>query len=903
MKDPNDKKEPSAMPEVSGEERVRRLRKLAGWALDEPNDQPGHQSGEGSAPPSEGNDPNDPLGEDASGTLIGRYRLLRLVGIGGFGEVYEAEQSDQLNRRVALKLIKPGMGSREVVARFEAERQVLCMMDHPNVARVLDAGTSVDGRPFFVMEFVDGDPIDRFCEHRQLSVMERLQLFEQVCQAVEHAHAKGVIHRDIKPSNILVGTRDAFPLAKVIDFGIAKTVSGHLTRIAGLTQQDVIGTPHYMSPEQAEGNADIDTRADIYALGAVLYELVTGSTPLASVLPQGASMADVQHAIRDRDPLAPSVQVARAAKPSASATPSPSSTRRLGRLARGELDWMVMKAIDKDRSRRYATASALAIDIKRFLSGEPILAAPPSGSYLVRKFIRRHKGAVAASVMVVASLLVAASTFFWQAHRDRRRVAELEAITSFQGQVLAQFDPAASGKQLDHDVLEMVTSGMVKEGLSTEAQERAIAEFSATWRHVNVTDAARNLVDQAILKPAIKALDAEFADQPLVDAKLREALADRYRQMSKYAEAEMLYRTVHDVRARSLGEMHPDTLKTVGQMAIILQLLGRISDSEHFARRSLEGKRLVLGEDHPETIQAGVSMAMVIASMGKLADAEVLLKDALGAVERTLGPEDASVLPTTLALAIVLQKQGKLADAEPYFRAGVRHHMRVYGPDHEHTLRQVVAFGVLLRDQGKLEEAEQHLTKALTTARAVHGTSHINTLLASAALANVRSAQGRYAEAEELLNEVVVRGTESNFGDQALVINAKNALGNVFVEQARYREAIELLTDIESRLRQIALGGHAPNLAMLLYSLGRSYAKTGDYASSEARLIEAYGIFELHPKRFSQEALECLRAIVSLYEAWHLAEPGRGFDVEASEWKAKLALRLNRPGNRGGSNS
>ncbi len=417
----------------------------------------------------------DPVRESA-GTVIGPYKLLEHIGEGGFGIVFMAEQHAPVRRRVALKIIKPGMDTKQVLARFDAERQALALMDHPNIARVLDAGATDSGRPYFVMELVRGVPITEYCDQNNLAVHERLDLFVQVCHAVQHAHQKGIIHRDIKPSNVLVTTLDGRPVPKMIDFGIAKAINQPLTQETLFTRfTEMIGTPLYMSPEQAEMTAlDIDTRSDIYSLGVLLYELLTGTTPFDKERLKQAAYEEIRRIIKEEEPAKPSTRISTLGDKSAAvAAHRHADPHRLSQLVRGDLDWIVMKALEKERSRRYETAIGFAMDVERYLADEPVLACPPSAAYRFRKFARRNRVAFTTAILVLTAILLGTVVSVTQAIRATR--AERLAESGLQAEAAARADAERASQ--------------------AEAAQRQIAEQERQQAEENLKR-ARQAVDQ-----------------------------------------------------------------------------------------------------------------------------------------------------------------------------------------------------------------------------------------------------------------------------------------------------------------------------------------------------------------------------------------------------------------------
>ncbi|MFO0861232.1 MAG: protein kinase [Phycisphaerales bacterium] len=500
----------------------------------------------------------------AVGTMLGNFKLLEQIGEGGFGTVYLAQQSHPIRRRVAIKILKPGMDSRQVIARFEAERQALAMMDHPNIAKVLDAGTTPDGRPYFVMELVRGSPITTYCDQGQLSPRERLELFVPVCLAVQHAHAKGIIHRDLKPANVLITMLDGAPVPKIIDFGIAKALSGRIADQTVYTEfRQMIGTPAYMSPEQAEmSGQDIDIRSDVYSLGVLMYELLSGSTPFDTSALARAGIAEIQRIIREEEPPKPSTRIST----SGDRLPTIASCRRtepkrLGNLVKGELDWIVMHALEKDRRRRYQTADAFAADVRRYLTGDAVQARPVSTSYKARKFVARNKALVTSLVAVAAALLlglIVSSVGFYRAAKDRDRALAAEAEQS----KLRQF--AELAKQ---DADRSASEARAAQQTEAAARERATKEAARAESLLRFSDLMIGSADPDItstvstttremLDRAASRAGEFFKDQPEAEFSVRVRIGRAYwAQRSRDQAIEQFVRA--DQLARSLDTLHP----------------------------------------------------------------------------------------------------------------------------------------------------------------------------------------------------------------------------------------------------------------------------------------------------------------------------------------------------------
>jgi serine/threonine protein kinase/tetratricopeptide (TPR) repeat protein len=666
---------------------------------------------------------------EGPGATIGPYRLLEPIGEGGMGTVFLAEQAQPVRRKVALKVIKPGMDTNQVIARFEAERQALALMDHPSIARVLDAGATEGGRPYFVMELVPGIPITDYCDREQLAITQRLDLFVLVCRAVQHAHQKGVIHRDLKPSNILVTLIDGAAVPKVIDFGVAKATGASLTdRTLFTACGQLIGTPQYMSPEQTEpSGVDIDTRSDVYALGVLLYELLTGTTPLERETLRTATFDEVRRIIREEEPARPSTRLsALGAKLTTVSANRNADPRRLGRAVRGELDWIVMKALEKDRRRRYETASHFAADLLRYLGGKPVEACPPSAWYRFSKYVRLHRAALTTAALVGLALVAGTAMSTWQAIRATRA-----------GVVAGQRE---------------------REARSAAAESRAVLEFlvrdmlaasepgKALGRDVKVGE---------VLANAEKKIGTAFPDQPQMEAGVRHALASAFCALGQYDVAVRHASRARDLRLRHLGPEHPDTLSSMHNLALGLSEQGKKDEARRLLERTVEIQRRVLGPEHPDTLHSMNSQAAALWAEGKTDEARTLYEHTLEIQRRVLAPEHPDTLISMHNLALGLWKQGKGDEARKLLERTLEIQRRVLGPEHPGTLDSANDLAQLLKQQGQMDEARKLHEQTLENRRRVLGPEHRDTLASMNTVAHALEGQGKTDEARKLQEQTL----------------------------------------------------------------------------------------------------------------------------------------------------
>ena len=729
------------------------------------------------------------------GTVIGPYNLLQSIGHGGMGEVWLAEQKQPVRRRVAVKLIKAGMDTREVVARFESERQALALMDHPAIAKVFDAGSTPQGRPYFVMEYVPGMPITAYCDKRRLSTRQRLELFILVCDGVQHAHQKAILHRDLKPSNILVGEVDGKPAPRIIDFGVSKATAQRLTADTMFTQVGaIVGTPGYMSPEQADSaGADVDTRTDVYSLDVVLYELLIGALPLDFSTTQPD---EFRRRLRDEDAQRPSTKLRTlgGAQSGVTAQNRGVDGHTLARQLRGDLDAIALKALEKDRSRRYATPADLAADVGRYLRDEPVLARPASSAYRARKYVRRHRVGVAIAAAAVVLLISVAGMQYFELRRIRRERDRADRVTQFM-------------------------TGMFKVSNPSESRGNDIR--------------AREILDKASAD-----IDAGLRQDPELQAQMMHVMGNVYESLGLYSKSEPLLRRAVEIRRRTLGARDPETLKSMGSLAQVLEEESRYPEAEKLIRQTLDGRRSRLGPEHRDTLTAMSELAVILNSEGRYPDAEKLNRQVLEIARQVLGPQDEVITKATRNLAINLSYEGKYSDAEKGFREALEIDRRTLGPDHPTVLGDLNYVGNSLLLQGRYSDAEAVYRETIQAKRRVLGPEHPETIKSMGNLALVLTNEKRYEEAEKLYRETLEIKRRTLGPEHRSTLVTMGNLANLYSLAGRFTEAEQLLRQTLEIERRILGPDHSDTLASLDI-LGLTLKYEERYAESEKVYREA----------------------------------------------------------------
>jgi eukaryotic-like serine/threonine-protein kinase len=729
-----------------------------------------------------------------SGIYIDDYHLLHLIGEGGMGEVWLAEQKQPVRRRVAIKLIKAGMDTREVVSRFESERQALALMDHPAIAKVFDAGTTLEGRPYFVMEYVAGMPITTYCDRRKLSTRQRLELFISVCEGVQHAHQKAIIHRDLKPSNILVTEVDGRPVPRIIDFGVAKATSQRLSDRTLYTQVGaVIGTLDYISPEQADsGGVDIDTRSDVYSLGVVLYELLSGALPFDF---RKLAYDEVLRCLREQDAPTPSTRLRTQDGDSAlTAKNRNADLPTLVSLLQGDPDAITLKALEKDRARRYSTPLELAADIGRYLRNEPVSAHVPSAAYRARKYIRRHRLGVTLVSLLVLLAVISAFAQTIQLRRIRNERDRADRITDF-------------------------LTDMFKVSAPSEARGNTVT--------------AREILDRSSNE-----IERGLDQDPEVRSQLMLVMAKTYENLGLFSRAhELMERVVQD-RHRTLGANHPKTLEAMSQMGWVFYREGREAEAERLTRTTIDAQSRVLGPDDPATLESRDHLAWILLGQAHYAEVEKLERELIPASSRNLGPENPRTLGFMDGLAVAFARQSRFAEAETEYRKLLDLERRNLGADHPNTLATMHNLANMLSLQGNYDEAEKLYRETLQIEQRILGPEHPDTANSMTTLANTMAFDHRrYAEAEGLYRKSLEIELRALGPDHPYTMAAKEGLANVLSSERRYAEAETLLREILSA-RQRLLGADHTDTLLSQYNLATVLKHAERYPEAEKLIRE-----------------------------------------------------------------
>jgi eukaryotic-like serine/threonine-protein kinase len=767
---------------------------------------------------------------------IGRYRILRRLGRGGMGEVFEAEQTEPVHRKVALKLIKGGMDTQEVLARFDSERQALALMNHLNIARMLDGGATEQGRPYFVMEFIQGVPITEYCDSHEMSTSERLELFVQVCEGAQHAHQKGIVHRDIKPSNVLVTVEDQKVIPKIIDFGLAKALGQSDADMTQFTHiGEVIGTPTYMSPEQVSGS-DIDTRTDVYSLGVLLYQLLVGTLPFElKVTPQEGWNA-FQKKIREQEPIRPSVRTSSLGE----ASTETAKKRRIdpeswSRELRGDLDWITLRALEKDRTRRYQSPAELAADITRHLKHEPVLASPPSTVYRVRKFIRRHRVGVAAAGVVVLALVagITGTTIglIRATRAERKAVEEAENTRQLSDFLLGLFrvsDPSeARGNTItareildkgaqkierelgDRPVIKaemMRTIGGVYDSLGLYKQAQPLLEKSLAIARIsgnsNLLGKSNSLLQlgmlyteqgkftealalaQESLRVREKALGPEHPEV----ARALLLVGIIYRQTSKHAEAKRYLERSLSIREKALGSEHIDVMETLYHLGWLHKLTSNYKEAARCYERIL-AVRKKLGSGQPEEASALSDLGFVKLSMGDHAEALKLFQQALKIREKVLGPDHYEVAVSLDSVGSAFWYMERYHDARPYYEKALEIREKALGPTHPEVAGSLNNLAILLRYLGEPEKSVPLYERALAIKEKAFGPQHPDVALTLTNLALLLSDIGEYEKPRSFYERALAINEKAFGSDHSQVAFTLFALGNLYQKNGQCQKS------------------------------------------------------------------------------------------------------------------
>lgn len=817
-----------------------------------------------------------------AGEMIGPYRIIGQIGEGGFGRVYRAEQGSPIKREVALKIIKLGMDTKQVISRFETERQALALMDHPSIATVFDAGATESGRPYFVMEIVQGLPITSYCDDQMLGIENRLELFCGVCDAVQHAHQKGIIHRDLKPSNVLVLNQGDKHIPKVIDFGVAKAIDAKLNAIMTQTQaQHLVGTPAYMSPEQTGvTERGIDTRSDVYSLGVLLYELITGVTPIDSETQSRSSYEEMHRLIREATPPKPSTRLGLSDSSIEIAKHRHSQPRKLIQQVQGDLDWIVMKALEKDRERRYESVGALADDLQRYLTDAPIAARPPSKMYATRKFVRRNRGAVIAvvSLMLILLLGVIGTTWGMLWALDERERARVLADKEMRAQVAANEAAEQAASEAERASLEAQTAEELSRFFVMDVLS-AVDPARTSDRELSVREALLN---------ASENIEGRFEGRPDFEMKIHNALGYLFGRLGVLERAEHHHRREWALTEQEFGELSFENARIMHSVVGDLGMQGRYAEAIELTQRQLA----ILDQlDTPESklirLRSLGNMGALLVQTERVAEAAPILTEVLELKQAQFGDRHPTTLNSVESLSVVLGRLGENERALELAREAYHGQAEVLGVGDPRTLNSLVNLTLALGRLGQHEESQRLLRPGIEDALGRLGEQHPTSIYLRSNYARSLYDDGQFGEAER---EVIALLPVIESRDPEMLQQQSMATLSILAGCLIEREAFEEALDV---------AGRALNSARKVYPSGDT--RIADYLSLHAGVLMDLRRFQ-EAETALGEAWDCVdregaiadqlepvsRAFVRLYEAWGESESDPRISERLRFWESEL---------------